>query len=206
VEHDPAELEGFLAQLSLDGPIEPFLVLADWLQSKGDLWGELIAIQCASRDLLELHASMLWIEQERLLETIGRRLCPLYGQIGRMVLWGRGFVRYVAFREDAAPSELASDLVNLFERPAARLFTELSFENAHLDSTHLPSLMRVRRELARMTVLNFEGNWFTPDVIRELHLAFPRALLGNQREHPDTDAEGPATLVKSWGGPNGNEG
>jgi hypothetical protein len=107
VECDPAELEGFLVQLSLDGPIEPFLVFADWLQSKGDPWGELIAIQCASRELLELHASTLWIEQERLLASIGRTLCPLYGTIGRTVLWGRGFVRRLAFREDAAAGELA---------------------------------------------------------------------------------------------------
>jgi hypothetical protein len=195
--HDPEELQGWLAQLSLDGPIDPFLVFADWLQSRNDPWGELIAVQCASRELLELHAGTLWNEQERLLQEHGRTWCPLYNRTGRIVRWSRGFVRYVAYLEDTSGQELGNELRRLFASPQGALFTEISFRNAHLDSSHLPALLEVRGALARMTELNLEGNWFGPTVVRELYLAFPRARLGNQRG--TTDEDDPGMFKRSWG-------
>ncbi|MEO8704359.1 MAG: TIGR02996 domain-containing protein [Kofleriaceae bacterium] len=195
--HDPEELQRWLAQLSLDGPVEPFLVFADWLQSHGDPWGEFIAVQCASRELLELHAGTLWNEQERMLAEHGRTWCPLYGRTGRIVRWGRGFVRYIGYLEDTSHQELGRELQQLFREPAAALFTELSFHDAHLDSTHVRALLMVKQQLARMTELDLERNWFVPELVRELQAAFPRARLANQRAPRDAEHE---SFLRSWRG------
>lgn len=175
--YDRAELQPFLDQLSLDGPIEPFLVLADWLQGHGDPWGELIAIQCASRDLLELHAGTLWVEQERLLAELGPTLCRLYRALGSSVLWGRGFIRQVWFREPPELGELGKDLDHLFEVPAGALFTELSFRNAHLGDERAKHLLERPARLRNMTVLDLRGNRFSDGVIREIARTFPNARL-----------------------------
>ena len=176
--YDRAELQTFLDQLSLTGPIEPFLVLADWLQSRDDPWGELIAIQCASRDLLELHAGTLWVESERLLAVLGSKLCRFYGEIGYSVLWGRGFVRQVWFREPPSTNELGRDLDHLFGIPAGALVAELSFRNAHLEDGHATRLIERRRRLSTMTTLDITGNRFSDEITFELARTFPNALLG----------------------------
>jgi hypothetical protein len=191
------ELADLVAQLSLDGPVEPFLVLADWLQRRGDPWGELIAMQCASPELHEERADTLWTEQERLLREHGRTWCPLYGRAGRVVRWSRGFVQYVGFLEDLSRQALGRELQQIFAVPQGALIRELALRDLHLDSVHLPALMLVRPRLAQLAVLDLEGNWFTPSVVRELAGAFPGARLGNQRGAPDGD-DPPGMFVRSW--------
>ncbi len=194
---DPAELEPFLADLSLDGPIEPFHVLADFLQSKGELWGELIAIQCASRELLELHASNLWDEQERLKSRLGREINPFFAEIGVALIYDRGFIKSVMFREPFY--NLDTRLAQLVALPAGRLFTQLSFHNCFLDDYHGRQLLNVP-ELRRMKQLDLRGNRLQPDTIRKLYMAFPGALLDGQhvaaqRPYPTEDPALPKPIA-----------
>jgi hypothetical protein len=174
---DRAELEPFLVDLSLDGPIEPFHVLADFLQSKGELWGELIAIQCASRELMELHASNLWDEQERLKTRIGREINPFFREVGVAVIFDRGFIKSVLFHEPFY--DLGKRLAALFELPSGRLVTEMSFRNCFLDDASGGQLAKVP-QLRRMKHLDLRGNRFQPDTIRDLYTAFPGALVDGQ--------------------------
>ena len=68
------ELAPYLSALRLDGPEEPFRVLADWLQSRGESWGKLIALQFAGKSDPALEA-----------EVLNRRTFE--------VTWARGFAR-----------------------------------------------------------------------------------------------------------------
>jgi hypothetical protein len=173
MKHDPRTLTPLLAGLSFDGPVEPFLVFADWLQSLGDPWGELIAIQCALG-----WSSDRWDVQEQLLREHGARWFPLYGQLGRIVLWSRGFVRRVTYREPPSHKQMVSELTRLFDLPAGRLCNELSFANAFLSDAHGRELLRLRKRLRTLEHFDLTGNRFTPDVAADLARTFPNANLG----------------------------
>lgn len=187
--HDPDQLRGFLEQLSLAGPVEPFLVFADWLQGKGDPWGELIAVQCQPHtlELVELGA--------RLLALISARLCP-HDQLVE-VSWQRGFVSVLAFSDTRGATWLADELARLFALPAVALCREVSFRDGDLGDEHVRDLMRVRERLVALDRLDLEGNWFTPPTVRALRNAFPKAQLDRQRGS-DEDRPDRALFVKSW--------
>src|SRR5947209_1611380 len=91
-----AELQPFLDQLALDGPIEPFLVFADWLQSRGEPWGELISMQC-HRGADDPHRRVLALTGFRLLDQFADELCPHDPLVG--IAWQRGFVSLLAFSD-----------------------------------------------------------------------------------------------------------
>lgn len=187
--HDPDQLRGFLEQLSLAGPVEPFLVFADWLQGKGDPWGELIAVQCQPHtlELVELGA--------RLQAQISDRLCPHDAVVE--VSWQRGFVSRLAFPGLSDANRLGGELARLFALPAVALCREVSFQDGDLGDEHVRDLLRVRERLAALDRLNFEGNWFTPPTILALRTAFPTARLDRQRGS-DEDRPDRALFVKSW--------
>ena len=77
-----------LAELSLTGPIDPFLVLADWLQGRGDPWGELIALQCQG-DLDPEKRKHLELASFNVLQRVADRLCPPDPMIGCLTRTGR---------------------------------------------------------------------------------------------------------------------
>lgn len=187
--HDPDQLRSFFDQLSLAGPVEPFLVFADWLQGQGDPWGELIAVQCQPHtlELVELGA--------RLLALISARLCPHDPVVE--VSWQRGFVSVLAFSDTRGATWLADELARLFALPAVVLCREVSFRDGDLGDEHVRDLMRVRERLVALDRLDLEGNWFTPPTVRALRHAFPKAQLDRQRGS-DEDRPDRALFVKSW--------
>lgn len=191
-----SELQGFLDQLSLDGPIEPFLVFADWLQGQGDPWGELIAMQCqASLGSDDPKLKIIELTAYRVLDQIADRLCPHDSLVG--IAWQRGFVSLIAFSDTRGPDWVGEELSRLFALPATQLCREISFSNGYLGDEDVRGLLRVRDRLNRLERLDFEGNWFTAPTIRALRHAFPKARLGNQRGS-DEDRPDRSLFVKSW--------
>ncbi len=193
--HDPEELRGFIDQLSLTGPIEPFLVFADWLQGKGDPWGELIAMQCASSGGDDPKQKILELTAFRVLDSIADELCKHDSLVG--IAWQRGFVSLITVSDPRGPNWLGDELARMFSLPAVALCRDISFVNGYLGDEHVRDLLRVRARLATVDRLNFEGNWFTAPTIRALRSAFPKAWLDNQRGS-DEDRPDRALFVKSW--------
>lgn len=193
---DGAELAAFLEQLSLAGPIEPFLVFADWLQGRGDPWGELITMQCQP-ELASDHPKHRIVELTafRLLDQLADRLCPHDSLVG--IAWSRGFVSLIAFSDTRGPDFVGDELRRLFALPAVALCREVSFANGYLGDDDVRGLLRVRDRLNRLDRLDLQGNWFTPSTVRALRTAFPRARLDQQRgedgERPDR-----SLFIKSW--------
>jgi hypothetical protein len=197
---DRAALKPFLEELSLTGPVEPFLVLADWLQDRGHRWGELIAMQCqAPAD--DQRRRTFSIASHGLLELLADELCPHDPLVG--IAWKRGFVSVIAFADSNGPDWMGDELARLFERPATALCGELSFAGAHIDDDHVRALLRVKPALERIPKLDLQGNWFSRSVVAALQHAFPRALLANQREGDEPADRG--TFVKSWASPSIDE-
>lgn len=191
--YERTELQPFLDELSLGGPVEPFLVLADWLQGRGDAWGELIAVQCHD-DVARGHA--LWLASHGLLAQVADRLCPHDALVG--LAWQRGFVGTIAFGDSRGTEWLGDELARLLALPVTALVGEVSFTGAHLDDNDVRALLRSRTALARVPRLGLEGNWFTPATVGALQHAFPAARLANQHSAAD-ERDGPA-LVRSWRG------
>lgn len=194
--HDPEELRGFIDQLSLAGPIEPFLVFADWLQGKGDPWGELIAMQCqAPVGTQDPRLKIIELTGYRVLDQISERLCPHDALV--KISWQRGFVSLLAFSDTRGAHWLGDELARLFALPAVALCRDVSFLDGYLGDEHVRDLLRVRERLAALDRLNFEGNWFTAPTVRALRNAFPKAWLDRQRGS-DEDRPDRSLFVKSW--------
>ncbi|MBX3158314.1 MAG: hypothetical protein KF773_20260 [Deltaproteobacteria bacterium] len=192
--HDRAELDAFLTELSLTGPVEPFLVFADWLQGRGDPWGELIAVQCHD-DAAHRHALML--AGHGLLAQVADRLCPHDALVG--IAWQRGFVGTIAFSDSRGTDWLGDELARLLALPAAALVAEVSFTGAHLDDDDVRALLRSRRLLARVPRLGLAHNWFSPPTVAALAHAFPNANLADQRTSSPDDLDR-VVLQRSWRG------
>jgi hypothetical protein len=196
-----SELERFLDQLALDGPLEPFLVFADWLQDRGDPWGELIAMQCQTTEEVAKKKE-LGLSSLRLLDQLADRLCPHHSLVG--IAWKRGFVQFIGFSDAETERWLGDELARLFAEPATALCSELTLAGAHLDDAHAVALVRHQERLRRIARVDLRGNWFSPSVTRNLESLFPGALLGDQREAPVSGGERRAFL-RSWGGPRSPE-
>jgi hypothetical protein len=200
--YDRAELEPFLAELSLDGPIEPFLVFADWLQGRGDSWGELIAMQCAPRPRPrdnEQHGKRLLLAGFTLLQQIADRLCPHDPFVG--IAWRRGFVSTIAFSDCHDGAWLGDELARLFASPATALCTELLLVETNLGDEHVQPLLRHKARLERL-VLDLSYNWFSAATVAALASAFPKARLAGQRQEHE---EMPLPLGNSWAGPRSDD-
>jgi hypothetical protein len=188
-----AELQPFLDQLSLTGPAEPFLVFADWLQAKGDPWGELIVMQC----------SELRLEAYTLLTQVADRLCPRDPFVG--ISWQRGFVSTIAFADTRGTDWLGDELARLFALPVTSLCLELTFGGVQLGDDDVRALLRVKPHLERIPRLDLEGNWFSVPTTAALQRAFPAARLANQRTDPDDRVGDRGTLIRSWAAPGSDE-
>jgi hypothetical protein len=192
---DPVELQPFLDQLALDGPVDPFLVLADWLQDRGHPWGELIAVAC--QDTGDADAKKTFgVLTHNLLEQLADRLCPRDRAVG--IAWRRGFVSTIAFSDGGTPDWLGHELRRLLALPVTALCTEVSFAGADLGDDHVRALLGVRPRLARLARLDLQRNWFSPAVTRGLAEAFPNVYLGEQRRGPDDGLDEPGAFVRSW--------
>ena len=192
---DRSELQPFLDQLLLNGPVEPFLVLSDWLQDRGDPWGELIAMQCQEPDDHERKRTFA-LASHSLLERLADQLCPHDPLVG--IAWKRGFVSTIAFSDSDGPGWMGDELVQLFGAPAAALCTELSLAGAHIGDDHVGALLRVRPRLLAISRLDLRRNWFSRAVVAELRDAFPTAVLDDQRSDDDAEQDRGA-IVRSWG-------
>jgi hypothetical protein len=192
--HARAELQPFLDQLSLTGPIEPFLVFGDWLQAKGDPWGELIVMQCRELEL----------EAYTLLAKVADQLCPRDPLVG--IAWRRGFVSTIAFADSRGTDWLGDELARLFALPVTALCLELTFAGAHIGDDDVRALLRVKPHLERIPRLDLEGNWFSAPTIAALSRAFPNARLSKQRTDPDAEAAfDRGVMIRSWTGPGSDD-
>lgn len=190
-----AELAPLLAELSLTGPIDPFLVLADLLQERGDPWGELIALQCQRDVVVEKRKQSLELASGSLLRRIADQLCPpdpMYG-----IAWHRGFVSSIAFSDVRSPAWLGDELVRLLDLPVASLCTEVSLAGADLGDEHVQPLLRARSRLLRLARLDLSRNWFTTGTVPSLRTAFPNAHLDRQRTQ-DNSSEIVLPMGNSW--------
>ena len=112
---DPAALESHLSLLSFADP-QGFLVLADWLQSQQEPWGELIALQ---------HANTLEL-QPRIVELLGA--LELAEAVGARCEWQLGFARSVTLVPEAPTvASLNAAMEEFFARPIARLCDGVTF-------------------------------------------------------------------------------
>ncbi len=193
--YDPAELAPFLSELSLEGPLEPFLVFADWLQARGDPWGELIALQCQPSTHDEHHKKTLALASFGILERVADTLCPRDQAVG--ISWRRGFVAVIAFGDAFGPAWLGDELARLFASPVTALCTELSFTGAHLDDDYVQPILRFKSRLERIPKLDLENNWFSPSVVAGLRAAFPNARVALQHGEDEGPSER-VVLLKSW--------
>jgi hypothetical protein len=189
------EMKRFLDQLSLDGPLEPFLVFADYLQDRGDPWGELIAMQCQTTDDLEKKKAF-GLASLRLLDQLADTLCPRPAHVG--IAWKRGFVQFIGFSDSEHAHWFDEQLAQLFARPACALCNELLLAGAHLDDAHAVVLLRHKARLQALPRLDLRSNWFSPSVMKNLARVFPKAMMGGERGEYVPGQH--RTLVKSWGG------
>lgn len=182
------ELARFLDGMSLYGSIGPFHVLADWLQQQGDPWGELISLQC-------LHSTDPGASERRIAQLIAE-LAPRLWPSDELIVkthW-RGFVSSIHVTDSEDPEWLAGQLLTLLDAPGVALCTELSCRDAKLRDRNVIVFRRLHSRLARMTRLDFSGNWFESAAVAELRELFPHASFDHQG--PDTTGGG---LGKSWG-------
>lgn len=192
------EMKRFLDQLSLDGPLEPFLVFADYLQDCGDPWGELIAMQCQTTDDLAKKKEF-GLASLRLLDQLADTLCPRPKHVG--IAWKRGFVQFIGFSDTEHADWFGDQLAQLFARPACALCSEMLMSGAHLDDAHAVVLLRHKTRLQALARLDLRSNWFSPSVVKNLAQVFPKALIGDQPDQYLRAGGHHRAMIKSWGGP-----
>ncbi len=120
---DGQELERQLAALPPLGDAAAYLVFADWLQSQGHPWGELITLQhgvktapnAKKREQLEKAAA-------KLLEQHGAAIVgPAAGHEHSRFDWHLGFLRTATIGTTAEPEAMIAALEALLARPAAHM-------------------------------------------------------------------------------------
>jgi len=166
-------------------------VVADYLQQRGDPWGELISLACLPGEPTSRAARIGELQR-----VLAPRLWPADDLIA--CTWWRGFVSSIAVTDSEGPAWLADRLGRLLEAPGAMLCDELSFRDAGLGDGNVDALVGLADRIRAMSRVRFDGNRFTPPAVGRLRAAFPGASF--ERQGPDTfDDRGPAVLVKSWG-------
>jgi hypothetical protein len=116
-------LESHLAALSFDDPAA-FLVLADWLQSQQDPWGELIALQSSDKPELAPRIAELLAAHGPAL--VGTAQCE----------WKYGFVTTATLMPaEPTPASMIAAMTEFFARPAARLCDGLVLAPLLLNTT-----------------------------------------------------------------------
>jgi hypothetical protein len=171
------ELRPFLSPLSFQGPLEPFLVLADWLQEREDPWGNLIAIDAAleassTKDLVD--------ERGALLARHGEAICPLQCWADARVVYRRGFVASAKLGDCGDTNELSVRLTALLSSSAATLVERIGLSESHLADPHAKALIAAKTRLER-THVDLRGNAFSAAIAAELKKAIPRVDVSNQK-------------------------
>ncbi len=117
---DAGELDAQIAALPplVDDPA--YLVFADWLQSKGDPWGELITVQHQLPTAPPKQRAQLVAAAEKLVETV---LGPV-SEHSRFV-WHLGFLRTATLGTSTDPAAIAAAVDELLARPVPRLLDGL---------------------------------------------------------------------------------
>jgi hypothetical protein len=187
----PDELRPFLSPLSLEGPIEPFLVLADWLQEREDPWGKLIAVDAAlEADASERAPAKTALEKEReaILAQHGAEICGLHRSAGARLVYRRGFVASAALGDGAGidANELSRRLASLLSSPAAALIERLDASESRLADPHAKAFIAERERLARIHV-DLRGNLFSSVMVDQLRKSLPHVDVSRQKE-PDRPA------------------
>jgi hypothetical protein len=168
-----AVLAPFLPELALDGPVEPFVVLADALQQHGDPWGELIALACTPLPW----SDYVFDGWECLMRDHADELCPLFDEYdshGVAIEWSRGFIRSARFGLGSTPS---SDVSVLLALPAAALIETISFYDVGGGDALAAVLLRHRDRLARVRRLDLGNNRFSAATAGELRAALPDIVI-----------------------------
>lgn len=156
-----SELQRHLEQLSLSGPIEPFLVFADWLQANGEPWGELISASCLQRAVPQT------------LARLGNTVCFVHGTAGGHVWWERGFVAGIAWDVMLDPHAFAVELPRLLSLPACHFLPDLRLGG--LRDEHAPAVESVASKLETLRYFQFVQHEFSSVVEASLRQRFPRA-------------------------------
>jgi len=165
MKQDSDELQRLLVQLDFQGPATPFFVLADWLQCRGDPWGELIALQCVHERTDDREQRR---ELDRLVDERAAAIFPWFGKPDRVLRLVRGFVREVQL---AADLEFPRDLPALFASRGARIADAVI---VGLDDALVDGVCQTRG-LAGCTRLAFVDHFLSDARIARLRLAFPDA-------------------------------
>jgi hypothetical protein len=155
------QLQQHLEQLSLSGPIEPFLVFADWLQANGDPWGELISASCGQRGV------------PHVLARLGPSVCFLQGMAGGHVWWERGFVAGLAWDVMLDARSFAVELPRLLALPACHFLPDVRLGG--LRDEHVPAVESVASRLESLRFFQFVQHEFSRVVEETLRQRFPRA-------------------------------
>lgn len=158
---DDVTLKQHLASLSLSGPIEPFLVFADWLQANGDPWGELISASCTRRAVPQT------------LARLGNTVCFVHGTSGGHVWWERGFVAGIAWDVMLTPRAFAAELPRLLSLPACHFLPDLRLGG--LRDEHAPAVESVAAKLESLRNFQFVQHELSPVVEETLRQRFPNA-------------------------------
>jgi hypothetical protein len=186
VNHNPETIRSFVDKLSLTGPVEPFLVFADWLQDQGDPWGEIIAIDCAleRKGIFQTdEARPLVLARSELVAKRGHEMCPLLGWDVARPRCKRGFIFKVVFEDcsNADTRRLEQCLNGLFCSPMARFLEEISFAKSKLGDARADIFTGDAQErFGKLASLDLTGNLFSEATVGRLQQALPRARLDAQ--------------------------
>jgi uncharacterized protein (TIGR02996 family) len=135
---DPAALQHHLDQLPplVDDPA--YLVFADWLQSQGHAWGELIVLhhRAAHAEAADERADL----ERAAARLLDERRADILGELpreGADLGWHLGFVRRARLQTPADAGAVLAAARALFAAPAARMLEALILEPrpAHFDTT-----------------------------------------------------------------------
>lgn len=166
VEHEG--LARHLAALDLRGPVEPFLVFADWLQSQGSVWGELMEEQCRLP---------VPVTTGPALERHGQTVCFLVRRPAARLRWERGFITFVERVNGAQEDVFLDELQALLALPACALMRSLVFNGGLLFDEHARAMVVCAEALKRLPRLLVLRHAFSREAEAELRVALPLARL-----------------------------
>lgn len=131
---DGAELDRQLASLPPLADDPGYLVFADWLQSHGNPWGELVALQyniahptstkraSLAKAAIAKKRAALDTAVTALLDTIGESIVgPAIRHAASRFVWHHGFVRTAVLGSSPDPALMLAGLQALLAHPAARM-------------------------------------------------------------------------------------
>ena len=169
VEHEG--LARHLAALDLRGPVEPFLVFADWLQAHGSPWGELMEEQCRLPPPVTAGPA---------LDRHGKTVCFLYQLPASRLRWERGFVTFAERVNGAGEDVFREELKQLLALPACALMRSLVFNGGVLFDEHARAVVACANELQRIPRFLLIRHFLSPAGEASIREVLPKARLQRQ--------------------------